>query len=177
MKFENIIKNYITYNKPCKQCELDWFSRQSIKSAIEHAATAEILWKGRCIRHSHQRRVKAEVLTKVRDQLLVKINYIKQCKKFDQLLSFIKEFGRSIYGLGDLYIYDTALRIGAKLQLYPDQFYLHAGTRKGAKKLGIDVGKKTTRNVSDLPEKLCTVLRKFKVYEVEGLLCIYKDCF
>ncbi|MEK7411500.1 MAG: hypothetical protein AAB327_09000, partial [Actinomycetota bacterium] len=40
--------------------------------------------------------------------------------------------------LGPLYVYDTALRIGAKKGQMPKVVYLHAGTREGAKKL-VDV--------------------------------------
>jgi hypothetical protein len=35
-------------------------------------------------------------------------------------------------------MYDTALRIGAKLKLFPTKVYLHAGTRLGARALGLD---------------------------------------
>lgn len=43
----------------------------------------------------------------------------------------------TIPGLGELYVYDTTLRIGAKLNLFPDKVYLHAGTRLGATALGL----------------------------------------
>jgi len=42
-----------------------------------------------------------------------------------------------IPGLGELYVYDTTLRIGAKLNLFPDKVYLHAGTRLRERALGL----------------------------------------
>jgi len=35
---------------------------------------------------------------------------------------------------------DTTLRIGAKLNLFPKKVYLHPGTRRSARALGLDAG-------------------------------------
>ena len=43
-----------------------------------------------------------------------------------------------IPGIGELYVYDTSFRIGAKLNLFPTKVYLHAGTRRGVRALGLD---------------------------------------
>ena len=75
----------------------------------------------------------------------------------------------TVGGLGELYVYDTALRIGAKLNLLPNKVYLHAGTRSGAEALGFD-GKATVLNVSDLPREL----QKLEPHEIEDVLCIFK---
>ena len=70
-------------------------------------------------------------------------------------------------------MYDTALRIGAKLGVAPVRVYLHTGTREGAKRLGIE-----TKGVSALwPSELPEALRELEPYEVEDVLCIYKDKF
>jgi len=67
---------------------------------------------------------------------------------------------RGIPGIGELAIYDTALRIAAKLRFEPAVVFLHAGTRIGANESfsrAMDVlcickdrlGKKKSRRVRD----------------------------
>ena len=69
-------------------------------------------------------------------------------------------------------IYDTALRIGAKLHLEPDQVYLHRGTREGARRLGIGSSERS------IPaNRLPPPLRQLKAREIEDVLFIYKDEF
>ena len=53
----------------------------------------------------------------------------------------------------ELYCYDTALRIGAKLGLKPDKVYLHRGTRVDARRLGLPT-EGATLEMSALPEGL-----------------------
>ncbi|MBI4192845.1 MAG: hypothetical protein HY525_20220 [Betaproteobacteria bacterium] len=77
---------------------------------------------------------------------------------------------RSVRGIGELYVYDTALRLGAHLRLLPRQVYLHAGTRRGARALGLD-----HRAKSLAPTKLPAALRCLRPYEMEDVLCIYED--
>jgi hypothetical protein len=73
-------------------------------------------------------------------------------------------------GLGSLYAYDTARRLGAKLGVEPQRVYLHAGTRKGAKALGLDY-RQASLPVNDFPEPL----RVLPADMLESFLCIYKD--
>ena len=75
-----------------------------------------------------------------------------------------------IVGMGELTIYDTALRIGAKLGLEPHLVFLHAGTRIGARRLGIDLSRPYVA-LADLP----ATLRILKPREIEDVLCIYKE--
>jgi hypothetical protein len=45
----------------------------------------------------------------------------------------------NIKGFGELAVYDCSLRVGSYLNLLPDKIYLHAGTRKGAEALKMNV--------------------------------------
>jgi hypothetical protein len=63
---------------------------------------------------------------------------VERARNFAELFEMIHTAVHPIPGLGELYVYDTALRIGAKLNLLPDKAYLHAGTRSGARALGLD---------------------------------------
>jgi hypothetical protein len=57
---------------------------------------------------------------------------MEKANDFGDLFHLVGAALDSIHGLGELYVYDTSLRIGAKLNLFPDRVYLHAGTRLGA---------------------------------------------
>jgi hypothetical protein len=86
------------------------------------------------------------------------------------LISRVDAAARPVRGIGKLYVYDTAIRLGAYLQLFPLQVYLHAGTRSGARALGLDY-----RVNSVSPTYLPAALQQLKPHEVEDVLCIYKD--
>jgi hypothetical protein len=75
-----------------------------------------------------------------------------------------------VRGLGELYCYDTALRIGAKLRLRPEAVFLHAGTRYGAS-LVADIRRLPWLNRADLP----VGLQSLPPEQVEDILCIYAD--
>jgi len=75
-------------------------------------------------------------------------------------------------GLGDLFICDTALRVGAKIGLLPEQVFLHAGTRAGAAALGLST-KPRFLYVSDMPAEL----QVLAPHEIEDVLCIYAARF
>jgi hypothetical protein len=81
-----------------------------------------------------------------------------------------KRVEESIPGRKGLTVYDIADRIGAYLALRPAEVFLHAGTRKGAKALGLDTGSKSL-SMSCLPEDLQSV----EPEEAEDILCIYRE--
>ena len=89
-------------------------------------------------------------------------------RTFDELHSFLEVTFLKIPGLGVLYTYDTALRIGFYLRLEPKAVYLHAGTKIGARALGVTTAKRA--QVRDLP----LALQVLPVHEIENFLCIFK---
>ena len=70
-------------------------------------------------------------------------------------------------GIGELAVYDIACRIGAFLGFRPDRVYLHAGTREGARALGLRGA--SVRKI-DLPGAFGCL----SPAEIEDCLCIYK---
>ena len=75
-----------------------------------------------------------------------------------------------IPGLGVLYVYETAVRIGAWLDLAPTSVYIHAGVRDGARALGLDPSRpQIPRN--EFPEEI----RVIPADDIENLVCIYKS--
>jgi hypothetical protein len=135
-KLDAIVRAYIGRIRPRAQAELDWFAHQpSLDSAIEKAALAV---NSRGKRYSHQRRLKKTALKEALRNLLDKSGALKLARDFDELFNLIGAAVKPIPGIGELYVYDTALRIGAKLKLFPIKVYLHAGTRVGARALGLN---------------------------------------
>lgn len=168
MKPEAIVRTYIRKIRPRAQAEIDWFAGQpSLDVAIEKAALAV---NSRGKRYSHQRRLKKVALKQALGVLLDDSEAIRHARDFDHLFDLIEGAVKRIPGIGELYVYDTAFRIGANLNLFPSRIYLHAGTRRGARVLGLD-DSRATLNVSALPK----AFRILEPHELEDVLCIFKD--
>jgi hypothetical protein len=167
MKLKAIIRTYIRKVRPRARDELDWFHQQpSLRTAIEKAALA-VNRKGK--RYRHQCRLQRASLEQAHRVLLANSRTVQQARDFDDLFNRIDRILGPIPGIGELYVYDTSLRIGAKLNLLPTKVYLHAGTRVGARALGLD-GSAATLKVSALPQEFCSL----EPHEIEDILCIFK---
>ena len=123
-------------------------------------------------RFDHQRRLRVRTLLGATEALSAILPRLQNCRSFHELHSFVTGACGGIPGIGELYIYDTALRIGAFLGRRPEYVYLHRGTRMGARALGLDVSRPYL-HVSDLPKPI----RALKPYEIEDFLCIYEEQF
>ncbi len=125
-------------------------------------------------RHSHQCRIPKGTLLKWTTRLLRESNKRKTMGSFDELYQLINDCSSSpkMPWIGELTVYDTAVRIGAFLKLYPKHIYLHSSTRKGALALGLDCERSTifVNEVAKVSSAFC----KLKPYEIEDCLCIYK---
>ena len=162
---DQIVQRHISEHRPRAARELRYYKLQrSLEKAIEVAVLARMP-SGK--RHPHQRRIPGRVLEVAKEQLFSAD--LERCDSFAKLFATVEEAIRPIHGIGELAVYDTAQRIGAYLGLMPERVYLHAGTREGAKALGVDVRRKTVA-VDELPEPL----RALEAYEIEDCLCIYK---
>jgi hypothetical protein len=164
------VKHYIKNRRDEAERELRWFA---IQRTLVGGVSVAALARSPCgKRLHHQRRIPQSVLEQSRRRLLDCLHAIEQCGSFESLHELVNQQIRSIPGIGELTVYDTALRIGAKLHLEPKFVFLHAGTRVGAKRLGIDVRRKYV-DVRELPQPL----RRLSAREIEDVLCIYKDWF
>jgi hypothetical protein len=123
-------------------------------------------------RFAHQRRIPARVLRQVETALIASARSIREARSFHELYTTIAALIGDIHGVGDLLTYDTTLRIGAWLRSKPERVYLHAGTRAGARALGLASGEASLRR-SDIP----SALRVLPSDQIEDVLCIYKDQF
>ncbi|MFQ5924161.1 MAG: hypothetical protein ACE5M4_15085 [Anaerolineales bacterium] len=170
MNLKAIVRAYIRQIRPRAEAELEWFrSQPSIKAAIEHAALA-INSRGK--RYSHQCRLRKKALEEVRTILLTRQSRLAKAQDFEELFDLVRSAIQDVTGIGDLYVYDTSLRLGARLNLEPTKVYLHSGTRIGARALGLD-GKAESLRITELPK----AFRELRPHEIEDVLCIFKDKF
>lgn len=153
------------------ECETDetatFASMPSLDYAIERAGMAE---NDNGKRYSHQYRLKRVNMAKATEKLRGRTAELATCESFDALHGLLCGITNGISGLGPLYAYDTARRLGAKLRIEPQRVYLHAGTRKGAKALGLDY-RQASLPMTDFPASL----RVLPPDMLESFLCIYKD--
>lgn len=165
---QGIVSAYKRNHRQRARAELDFYANlRTKKDALVWASDAK---RPDGKRHNHQRRIPSAALRKLKARLLKRD--LSRCTTFEQLHETIREAAEDVSGIGELTIYDTALRIGARLGVEPDFVYLHAGTRAGARALGLP-----TRSAFLQMEQLPTPLRRLSAREVEDCLCIYEEHF
>lgn len=169
MELGAVIRDYKQKHRPRAQAELDSFrSEATLEAAIRRAALA--MTRGNK-RYPHQRRLKMADLKRAEVRLLQRASAIADAANFAQLHELVQTSVGHFAGLGPLYVYDTTLRIGAKRGKLPTRIYLHAGTREGVRKLGIDIKGRKVLDRFELPPPL----QELELHEIEDVLCIYKN--
>lgn len=164
-----IVQDYIRRHRPKTIRELRYFRNlPRLAAAITEAGLARYCDGERYKRYSHQRRIPRAAL-EMATRRLHRTN-VRSARSFADLIARVETAVRRVHGIGELYVYDTALRLGGHLRLLPREVYLHAGTRRGARALGLD-----HRAESVSPSQLPAALRRLQPHEVEDVLCIYKD--
>jgi len=172
MSLGAIVRHYLNHFHKLHEDELLWFQNQSsLEEALRIAGEAQ---DDAGHRYSHQRRVKSQAIREATRRLADSHDEIRRCSSFHDLWNLLVLRLSPIEGIGELYIYDTALRIGAHLRLPPQKVYLHAGTRIGARELGLVPASDGSKRWLE-PQELPTLLRDLAPSDVENLLCIYKD--
>lgn len=161
-----IVRDYIHRHRPKTIRELRYFrSIRTLEDAITEAGLAR---RPDGKRWSHQRRIRAPVLERATQRL--RQAQLGRARSFAELIARVATAVRSVHGIGELYVYDTALRLGAHLRLLPREVYLHAGTRRGARALGLHHRAESV-SLNQLP----AALRRLRPHEVEDVLCIYEE--
>ena len=164
--YGDVVRHYINAYRPAATAEMELYAGlPSLSAAVDGVGHARTPDGGR---HSHQRRIRASVLHRA----YVRLSGIRfeQCGTFEDLHDAICGVIGHLHGIGELTVYDTAVRLGAHLGLEPQMVYLHAGTRAGAHALGL-TGQRGRLAMSRLP----SAFRRLSAREAEDCLCIYKD--
>lgn len=166
--FKDVVQDYINQYRAKANDELSFFRKvNSLDEAIEKAANAEGE-DGK--KYGHQWRIPPATLGRAAKALLTVGAQISNCTSFESLIELVEATAGRIEGFGELAIYDTTLRIGAWFGVEPKYVYLHRGTRKGAKALGLASHRKCLE-VTELPGEFA----KLKPREIEDCLCIYTE--
>jgi hypothetical protein len=167
MDLRSIVQTYITHIRPQVNEELEWWRGQPTLGEALRCAAYATNSKGK--RYSHQRRLKKATLDAVYAVLLANEQRIAHCRDFDKLYTLLAEVLAPVQAMDELYVYDAAVRIGAKLGKLPGKVYLRAGTREGAEALGLNPNARALE-VTQLPVEL----QQLEPYEIEDLLCIFR---
>jgi hypothetical protein len=146
------VDDYIEMWRRHASRELEYFRRvpRTDEDAVRRAALAQTP-SGK--RFDHQRRIPAALLEQSAQRLVEELPRLRKAASFDELFRLINDLIRPIPGIGELVVYDTSLRIGARFGLEPEKVYLHAGTRDGAVALGFD-GERQAIEMHELPETI-----------------------
>jgi hypothetical protein len=153
--------------------EEEWFGKRprTLEEAIKRSALSQIPSgkSGRTKRHSHQTRLPHHVLAEASQHLLARQQEISVCASFDELFNVVEGTVLQIPGAGEMLVYDIAQRLGVFLKLEPDKVYMHRGTRKGAKSLGL------TSEAKAIPlDEFPLALSELGAFRLEDVLCIYR---
>jgi hypothetical protein len=163
-----IVRHFILHKRGKLHTELARFAQQaSFPRLLDEAVHAR---DHRGKRLSHQRRLARHVIPKAFLALKAISTQLQHSSSFDDLLHQIERALSEIPGAGDLYFYDTALRIGAFLGLYPTRVFLQTGALKGALRLSSKYRRRST-SLAEFP----VAFRALAPFEMENLLCIYES--
>lgn len=133
---------------------------------LDEAVHARDKWGKRL---SHQRRLLKHVIPTAYALFKAKSGRLQLVCDFDDLFGLIDGTPGKVLHSGDLYAYDTALRIGAYLRLYPTPVYLQTGAMTGARKIS-----RTDRARTILLALFPVDYHCLAPFEMENLLCCNK---
>ena len=176
MSDEAILNDYKKNFKKIIEDELNGFRDASltlddcIKNSFNYKDWENLIWK----KHNHQHHIPKYAANEVIKILLQDRVKMQNESDFTGIHNLISELISGIKGIGELTVYDIALRIGAGLGKYPEKVYLHRGSLEGAIVL---LGKKAVKD--RIVEKLVfpDIFRDLESYEIEHILCIYRNNF
>ena len=163
--YDAVVAGYIREHRPGALAERESFARElTFESAVRRAALG-LTVDGKI--HSHHRQVWGHARRAWADHLLGHIELLRSVEIFGRLFNQVESL--AIPRIAEMTIDDSAYRIGANLGLEPEVVYLHRGTRKGARLLGLGKGRPHLR-----PEELPPPFWVLQPYEIEDCLCIYR---
>jgi hypothetical protein len=144
------------------------FEYFNLNEAIEKAAIAVDPTNNNKM-FSHQRRVGYKVANFGYEKLKYREEDLRNANNFEGIMTITDEVMKQVPRLGPLWSYDTALRIGFHLRIYPENVYLQAGVIKGYKKIDNKNPKGRFIKKEDFPKEL----QNLEAYEIENFLCIW----
>jgi hypothetical protein len=146
-----------------------FFKSLSFAAAIEYAASG--VTPHRNI-HPHQRRIAVKRLRQSAALLKNFTAFIRKAKSFADLFVIAEAVKSEVKGLGDLWSYDTALRMAFNRgkTFYPQAVFVQGAVMKGVKK----IFSKIPMSGRTLPIKIFPrEIRQLKPFEAENFLSVW----
>lgn len=124
-------------------------------------------------RHPHQRRIKKDALAECIEALRDAEQKLREARNFLELFWVVEKAFDKIDGAGELAVYDAADRLGHYFNHTPTLIFMHAGTRKGARKIRGPYRREEAwaMHARELPDGL----KELTCRGAEDVLCSYKD--
>jgi len=145
----------------------NYYNGLTLASAIKNAAEG-LNPDGKM--NSHQYLIGKKKGSIAANEMLKHINNLKNSKSFQDIFKITEHVKNGILGLGNLWSYDTALRIGFNLNILPDQVYIQRGVIKGVKKaLNGEKPKGRSLSLTVFPKEF----QLLQPYQAENFLCIW----
>ena len=116
-KLRQIAEDYQYNHLPIVKREIKWFHTQpDFKTALETAATAT---SSQGVRYEHQHGIKVSAVDQALKALVREQEQIMWAIDFESMYTALDNLLKPIDGIGGMYVYDTALRIGAYRNIFP----------------------------------------------------------
>jgi hypothetical protein len=171
---EQLYANLIAHYKRWKASNPDtWVEHAANQTSLHDAITVAAASRdadGK--KHPHQYRLQNDTLNAYGANLHNYEADLRQSVSFDDIMEIAYE--ARIPGIGELAVYDTAIRIGSYLDIWPENIYLHAGARVGAYAIVPNLNSNVISR-EELPEPFRS--SDLTGYDLEDMLCIYKKVF
>jgi len=161
------LTKYFSSHLPRLEEMRSYYQGLTLESAIKNAA-AGIESEEKM--SSHQYRIGKKKGVIAANEMLKYKRTLSACRTFEDIFKITEQVKNSIVRLGDLWSYDTALRIGFKLDILPAEVYVQSGVVDGVKKaLNGKRPKGRSIPLSIFPEKF----QQLTPYQAENFLCIW----
>ena len=184
MALKDIVDFYLNYGKRGMEVEfarLDFIQKKANSKCscyCNSCAKRDCLLYF-CVKGGHQFRMKEHEIVDAVDALKSHSILSGTYKDFEDLYIAVNAAISKCKGVGDLTVYDTALRIGYLLKVLPkDYVYLYAGGYEGYKRV-TNLSAPDYYGKNDLVslQSLDPEFLRLNAYEIEDFFCVCKNFF
>lgn len=161
------MRDYVRDHRGALALELGHHARlPDERAAVEAVAS----WRGAGGKVQARQRRMPRVAKEAAGRALRRARFA-EARTFEALLRRVHQAIGGVRGVGEVTVYDAALRIGAQRGLLPGRVRLHATARESAALLGLAVARKRWLEVDAFP----TALRGLAAWELERFLSSYRQ--
>ena len=171
MSLEIAINKYKEEVLPSLSNKRKKFEAMDLKSAVKLASFGKIEENGKM--DSHQRHIGYKICEVGAFQLLSLEDKFQDCKCFKDIMIQTDIIKNQILSLGDLWSYDSALRIGFNLKLYPLEVYVQSGVKDGVRKFFGGSIPKNIKGRTIQKQSFGEAFMELEPYEIENFLCVW----